>query len=151
YKSSVQAPTVYNGQLWFVSQSPKGKGTSFNSAPLVPKSGIAAIEKLDAEKLLAVKPGMQVAIALPDQGTAESDRLKDEWEDHLIQEGFEVVPESNVRLVGAVGAPSDVAFHYRPFGEKGFRQATGTGRLVRLSWTVDGKPVWMNERRTLGG
>ena len=135
---------VTGGTAWSVKRGAGAAANDLIGGPILPKGFKNPLANKTADELLAVKPGMEVAVDM-NVGNDETRKLVMA---RLESQGLKIVPKSNVRLVGTLAAGSIKAQNYRQL--RGPRQQTAvtvTEQILTLKWMVGDEVVWTVERR----
>ena len=138
---------VFGGRYWAAQRTQSGY--ALTSIPIPHAEALQAVAGLDGEGLLAVKPGLEVAvdvrIALPE---VQQQAIRDSLVKRLKDNGLKVVEQANLVLHCATttGPPQEVEYRradrpYRP-GEK----VTVSNTTTSLWFSENGKTVWVASR-----
>lgn len=115
---------------------------------LPPPEAMAAVDNLDEEELLAVRPGDPVGI---DVEIADDNFLADDVQRALsaalAEAGMKVEDDSSLRLAARMKAGETQKINYHMFGSFGRQgeQIEVTTRVYELELLQDGVPVWRRE------
>ena len=135
---------VTGGTAWSVKRGAGGAANDLIGGPILPKGFKNPLANKTADELLAVKPGMEVAVDM-NVGNDETRKLVIA---RLESQGLKIVPKSNVCLVGTLATGSIKAQNYQQ--RRGPRQQTAvtvTEQILTLKWMVGDEVVWTVERR----
>lgn len=143
YSGGSEAGATLGGRYLFVV-----KDTSHNSglvhSPLPHAAAKKVAAGLNAEALLAIKPGAEVsvriAVALTPQ---EQQQIYDALVKRLTENGLKVVQNSGLILHATTEQGKTDTVEYRTFGRGfGTESATVTQQIQKLTFTENGKTLW---------
>jgi hypothetical protein len=126
--------------LWTV-----GDGQSLIGVRLPHEAARARAASLKSDDLLVIKPGMEVSLEMQFVGTPEDQQIvQQSLVKRLTDNGMDVVPNSNVRLIAQIKPGKAIPIAYRSFGSRAETQHTAMSQVMELSYVVDGQPVWVH-------
>ena len=151
YKKMGAAWQIRDGHVWFVAPG-LSPGDHVLIATKVPhEPAIKSLANVGDDELLVIHPGMDVELQLQVGGTPESEKARQAVLDKLKQNGFNVVPQSSVKLVGSIQPGKSQPVVYRTRGRgltTGLSPQTVTDQVLSLSFQVGHETVWKFESHT---
>lgn len=140
------APNVseeYGGWQWMVMQS--GNILGIFPAKLLQEQILAADATLDANEILALKPGAKVALDLQ-LGGEEQAKAEEALKAGLALSGMEVSPDSPLRLTARIVTGKSETTEYTrgfsPFDRSNVESVTTTEKKYEVELTIDGQTLW---------
>jgi WD40 repeat protein len=139
---SESGATLGGRYLFVVKDASHNSGLVHTPLPHAAAKKLAA--SLNADELLAIKPGAQVslriAVALPQQ---EQQQIHDALVKRLTDNGLKVVPNSGLILHATTEQGETKTVEYRTIGRGfGTESATVTQQIQKLTFTENGKTLW---------
>lgn len=129
------------GYFWYVISNHSRQERGLFRAKLPHDEPLKIAAGLNADQLLAVKPGAQIALNLSVQGDQQA--VSKALTDQLQTLGMSVVPGSRLVLQANTEAGKTGEVHYRGFGRsRGMSQAQVTEQIARVKFLEDGKVLW---------
>lgn len=132
------------GLIWVVSgEHSAGSAQLLIGAALPHAAAKAAADQLDAEEVLAIKPGMEVGIQLQFAGSvADQESVRKALSQRLEEVGLKPTGQSAVMLTASITPGESEKVQYQPFGSLQATEHTVTKKILELALTVNGKKVW---------
>jgi hypothetical protein len=151
YQHDAESVAPLAGRIWYVF------GSHGNDAmALVPFQLPHAAVKPVADSELVLRPGDDVSLEMeqtvdltrPQDANGPGESARDQLAKALAEAGFNVVLNSNKKLIGRTTTGETREIQYRrfgaPFGQ--VEKASYTQRIFELELTVDGTTVWQRRR-----
>ncbi|MCC7474511.1 MAG: HEAT repeat domain-containing protein [Pirellulales bacterium] len=140
YESGELPGYSHGGWRWLVMQSGNAKGIV--PAKLLQPEVLEPAAALDAESILALKPGAKIALEVS-LGGEEQARGESTLRKCIEENGMEVSPDSPIRLRAQIVTGKSETKEY---GSHIFRsdneQVTTTEKRFEVELLVDGQPIW---------
>jgi hypothetical protein len=143
---AAEATAALGGYLWFVATDAGSQSQRLVPCRLPHDEAVAAVAGLDAESLLAVKPGVSVSLDIQLDATEEQrDTIRQSLTAKLEQNGMKVAPGQPIQLVARVVQGATKEIQYRAFGVppwRGGSKVTYTEHRCELAFLVDDQVAW---------
>jgi hypothetical protein len=143
YEGGPSVSVPYGGWQWMIMSS--GNTQGIVPAKLLTEEVLAADANLDANEILALKPGAKVALDLQ-LGGEEQAKAEEALKSGLAQSGMEVASDSPLRLAARIVTGKTETQEYSrgfsPFDRSNVEQVTVTEKKYEVELTVDGQSVW---------
>jgi hypothetical protein len=141
YETAQAAAASFGGWQWLVMQS--GNVLGIVPAKLLHEEVLAAAKGLDAEEILALKPGAKVSLDVQ-LGGDEQAKAETALQEALKQNGIEVAADQPLRLSARVVTGESQTKEYGRgfFNRQDTEQVTLTEKRYEVELTVDGQSAW---------
>lgn len=143
---TAESVATLGGYLWFVTTDASNQSQRLVPCVLPHDEAAAVAAPLDAESLLAVKPGVSVSLEIQVEATEEQrDTIRQSLTAKLEQNGMKVTPGQPVQLVARVVTGATKEIEYRSFGVPPWGKhdkVTYTEQSCELAFLVDGQVAW---------
>jgi hypothetical protein len=142
YANPMLAATSYGGWRWLVLRS--GNTTGIAPVQMLQPEVLEEANKLDADEVLALKPGAKVTLDVQ-LGGEEQARAETALKASIEKNGMEVVSDSTIRISAQIvtGNTETKEYSRRFFGRgEDSEQVTTTEKRYEVEVTVDGEPVF---------
>jgi WD40 repeat protein len=143
YSGGSELGTTVSGRYLYVAKSNDNSRTLVHT-PLPHSEATKLAASLDPDKLLAIKPGTQVAlrveVAMPPD---EQQQVRESLARQLTDNGIKVVPSANIVLQATTEEGKTETVEYRTFGRGfGTESATVTKQIQKLAFKENDKTLW---------
>jgi len=143
---TAESVATLGGYLWFVTTDASNQSQRLVPCVLPHDEAAAVAAGLDAESLLAVKPGASVSLEIQLEATDEQrETIRQSLTAKLQQNGMKVAPGQPIQLVARVVPGATKEIEYRSFGVPPWGKGdkvTYTEQRCELAFVVDGQVAW---------
>ena len=143
---TAESVAALGGYVWFVSTEASNGSQRLVPCALPHEEATAVAAGLDAESLLAVKPGVGVTLEIQLEATQEQrEAIRQSLASKLEQNGMKVTPGQPIQLVARVVPGATKEMEYRRFGVPPWGKhdkVTYTEQRCELAFLVDGQVAW---------
>ena len=138
------------GDFWYATTSQDRKQRGLFHVRLPHEDALKTAKSLDADQLLAVRPGVTASISVNLQGApAEQQQVQQALTDQLQKLGINVAANAPLVLQANTETGKSQDITYRKFGLRGNETARVTEQIARLKFVENGKVLW--ETVSVGG
>ena len=132
------------GTHWALLENRANKSQVLTPLELPPAEAVAAVDHLDKEQLLVVRPGDTIDIDVQISDGLLAEEVKRSLAEALVETGMKVGDDSGLRLVARTSTGETQKVHYRRFhvfrGEG--ETIDVTSRVYEIELLLDGAVVW---------
>ena len=131
---------VLDGAVWQINR--QSLQPRLTATPIFPKGFKDPAEGQTAEQLLAIKPGMEVAIEMPQGTTPDFANAREEVVNQLTRNGMKIVPQSKLKLAGTMAPGETKTVKYQTFRRDQVADVKVVEQVLTLNYTLDDQILW---------
>jgi hypothetical protein len=141
YVNPLLASTSWGGWRWLVLNS--GNAVGIAPVKMLQPEVLDAANELDADEVLALKPGAKVTLEIQ-LGGEEQAKAEAALKASLEKNGMEVVPDSPIRISAQIVTGNSETKEYGRgfFNREQTEQVTTTEKRYEVEVKVDGESIW---------